>query len=249
MRNCLVLGCGRSGTSMLAGTLAGAGYYLGNGLYRARGANPKGFFESLAINAINEGILAPHVPLRSRWWPLRVWRRVFPSERWLARLALDTPLDATPKIKRKIAQQIARAPFAFKDPRFCYTLPVWRPLLPAGTVFLCIFREPGRTTASLLAECRRKYPDIRLDREEAFGIWTDMYRQIIERHRHQGAWLFLHFNQLLDGSVFTALENFLGAEVNHDFPDRYLRRSEALDAPRDASNLYRTLCTLATYAP
>ncbi|MGH8161251.1 MAG: hypothetical protein ACRESR_03735 [Gammaproteobacteria bacterium] len=249
MRNCLILGCGRSGTSMLAGTLAGAGYYLGRGQYRARGANPKGFFESLAINAINERILAPQVPLRSRWWPLRTWRRVFPSERWLARLPLDTSIDATPKIRQKIAKQVAHTPFAFKDPRFCYTLPAWRPLLPEDTAFLCIFREPGRTAASLLAEGRHKYPDIQLDPEEVFGIWTAMYTQILDRHRHEGDWLFVHFNQLLDGSAFAALESFLDAPADRDFPDRDLRRSETLAAPEDALDLYRQLCTLATYTP
>ncbi|MGH8162289.1 MAG: hypothetical protein ACRESR_09160, partial [Gammaproteobacteria bacterium] len=108
---------------MLAGTLAGAGYYMGKNLYRARGANPKGFFESLAINAINERLLAPHAPLRSRWWPLRVWRRIFPSERWLAQLPAGTTVTASPSLARRIAKQVAHAPFALKDPRFCYTLP------------------------------------------------------------------------------------------------------------------------------
>ena len=42
MRNCLILGCGRSGTSMLAVSLASDGYYMGGKLYPERTANPKG---------------------------------------------------------------------------------------------------------------------------------------------------------------------------------------------------------------
>ncbi len=247
MRNCLILGCGRSGTSMLAGTLAGAGYHMGSGLYRARGANPKGFFESLAVNAINERLLAPHAPLRSRWWWLRVWRAIFPSERWLVRLPLATTIGATPNLAKRIAKQVARQPFAFKDPRFCYTLPAWRPLLPKDTSFVCIFREPGRTAASIREECRRKYPDVHLSDDEIFGIWSDMYRHVLDIHRHEGDWLFVHFEQMIDGSAFAAIERHLDARVNRDFPDSRLRRAQPWEAPEKTLTIYRELCALARY--
>jgi hypothetical protein len=54
MRDCIVLGSGRSGTSMVAGALAKAGYFMGDRLYPARDANPLGFFEAPEINSINE---------------------------------------------------------------------------------------------------------------------------------------------------------------------------------------------------
>jgi len=44
MKNCIILGSGRSGTSMVAGTLAKSGYFMGDNLYPARESNPKGFF-------------------------------------------------------------------------------------------------------------------------------------------------------------------------------------------------------------
>lgn len=247
MRNCLILGCGRSGTSMLAGTLAGAGYYMGSGLYRARGANPKGFFESVAINAINEKLLAPHAPLRSRWWWMRVWRQLFPSERWLAQVPLEAEIKATPKLAAKIARHIAQTPFAFKDPRFCYTLPAWFPLLPKDTVFLCIFREPGHTVESMLAECRRKYPDIRLTPQDGFKLWTTMYEHVLSARKQGGDWLFVHFDQMLDGAAMARIEKHLEASIDRDFPDAGLRRSSSLDAPPDTHATYRTLCALADY--
>ena len=44
-RNCLILGSGRSGTSMAAGILARAGYFMGAELWPADIGNPKGYFE------------------------------------------------------------------------------------------------------------------------------------------------------------------------------------------------------------
>jgi hypothetical protein len=58
VRNVLILGSGRSGTSMVAGTLAGAGWFVGARPYAPRSSNPKGFFESPDVNGVNELILS-----------------------------------------------------------------------------------------------------------------------------------------------------------------------------------------------
>jgi hypothetical protein len=62
MRNCIILGSGRCGTSMAAGCLAKAGYFMGEQLLPPRSANPKGLFEDEEINDINEQILAAYCP-------------------------------------------------------------------------------------------------------------------------------------------------------------------------------------------
>ncbi len=72
---------------------------------------------------------------------------------WLAAVPLGTPISCPPSIEQQIVTQTAKAPFCFKDPRFCYTLPAWRPHA-RHAVFLCIFREPARTVQSILKECR-----------------------------------------------------------------------------------------------
>ena len=248
MRNCLILGCGRSGTSMLAGSLAGAGYYMGSKLYRARKANPKGFFESLPINAINENLLKPVAPSRSTQIFMRIWRMIYPSERWLAELPLDTPqVIPSERITRRMHHHLGQRPFAFKDPRFCYTLPAWRPHLPSDTAFLCIFREPGRTVGSILKECRRLYPDIPLTEKEAYGVWLAMYTHVLEHHRHDGDWLFLHYDQVLDGSARPRIEAHLDTRIDHRFPDASLKRTAPLPAPVPVISAYNTLCNLAHY--
>src|SRR5215471_14327363 len=113
-RNCLILGSGRSGTSMLAGSLRSAGYYMGEHLIPADAANPKGYFEDDEINDINEALLAPLTPSRSR--PACGWR-------WLAAVPVGTPIPCPPEITERIKAQTDQSPFCFKDPRFCYTLP------------------------------------------------------------------------------------------------------------------------------
>ena len=52
MKNSIVLGCGRSGTSLLAGAIARAGAFVGEDPYPARDANPMGFFESADVNGV-----------------------------------------------------------------------------------------------------------------------------------------------------------------------------------------------------
>ncbi|MGH7907869.1 MAG: hypothetical protein ACREP6_14695, partial [Candidatus Binataceae bacterium] len=137
-RNCLILGSGRSGTSLTAGLFAKAGYFMGEELYdeAAGDGNPKGFFEDREINLINEDLLGPVIKayrhrtankifhrMRRRDLKLREWQR------WLATLPASACIGSSPKIERRIQRLAAREPFCFKDPRFSYTLGVWRPLV------------------------------------------------------------------------------------------------------------------------
>jgi hypothetical protein len=55
MYNLIVLGSGRSGTSMATGLFSQAGYFMGDNLYKPTVANPKGFFENEDINSIKRG--------------------------------------------------------------------------------------------------------------------------------------------------------------------------------------------------
>ena len=49
MKDCIVLGSGRSGTSMVAGCLHGANYFMGDDLMPPTAGNPKGIFESYTV--------------------------------------------------------------------------------------------------------------------------------------------------------------------------------------------------------
>lgn len=73
-KNVIILGSARNGTSMVAGTLFGKGYYMGSDLYAGTISNPKGFFESWDIQGLSEHLLAQVVPTRSSSIP---WRWIF----------------------------------------------------------------------------------------------------------------------------------------------------------------------------
>lgn len=252
MKNCLILGSGRSGTSMVAGTLAQAGYFMGEKLMPARDANPKGFFEDFEINMINEDLLAPLVPDRITilgreffsWWPLV-------GQRWLAYLPLGTQIQRPGWIESRIEAVTRREPYCFKDPRFCYTLSAWRPFLN-GAVFVCVFRDPATTAASIVKECREaKYlQTLSMSFSRAIKIWSEMYLHVLRNHRQRGEWLFLHYDQVVHGDGLSRLERFVGARVDAGFPEASLGRSspiQGLRVPRRAWQIYRELCDAAGY--
>ncbi len=258
-RNCLILGSGRSGTSLTAGLLARAGYFMGDQIDEAglREANPKGQFEDHEINAINEDLIGPPMRAYRRrlltklLWPQR--RRdlkIHYPQRWLAALPPSVSLAANPEIVRRIEAVTARVPYCFKDPRFSYTLGVWRPLV-RDAVFLCVFRHPAVTAASIVTECAtaRYLSDVQMNREWALRIWYDMYRNIVRVHYPAGGdWMFVHYDQLMDGSRLDELERRLGAPVDRSFADSTLRRSRASGAaPARALSVYRRICDLAGY--
>lgn len=251
MHPCVVLGSGRSGTSLLAGILLDAGYHLGDDLLPPRAANPGGFFEDRAVNRINERLLAPVTPRPLRG-PLRrlTPTRVRPGQRWLARLPLPTPIDPSPDSVRAMAERTRRPHLALKDPRFSYTLEAWRPHLPPDTVFLCVFREPGRTAASIVADCRDPEApylhDLPMTWRRALRVWECQYDWIVERHRPGGGeWVFVHYDQLFDRAGLDRVAAALDVELDPRRADRSLRRSPDRPVPTATATRYRGLCELA----
>lgn len=264
MKNIIITGSGRSGTSMLAGILGDNGYYIGTDYIRSRDSNPKGFFEGREINRLNEMILERVVETRSSFIGhlLKVapfLERNAKSDRpikgrgqlWLARVPLDADIGGSSAIDGHLRRLTSRAPFCFKDPRFCYTLPVWRPFLDNdNTAYLCVFRHPADTIRSILKECRReKYlRGLKMDFRKSCEVWKLMYRHILEKHRFVGNWLFLHYEQLFDSRRLALLENVTGATVNPGFPDRKLQRSHGgYELDGEIVEIYGQLRRLADY--
>lgn len=250
VKNCFILGSGRSGTSMVAGCLAKAGYYMGAELYAPNSGNPKGLFEDREINAINEALLRTVTPLRipllGRWLhPDRPGR----WQRWLARVPEGLELSMTPRLERRIRRQVGHEPYCFKDPRFSYTLPAWQPNL-RNEVYVCVFRHPASTIESIVKESRRAphLVGLVLSRDHAADVWRSMYRRIIKMAEGDARFLFVHFNQVLEGSGLEAIRKHTGAQVDPAFPEPQLRRSAGTDeVTPDLVYLYQQLCGLSGF--
>jgi len=237
---------------MVAGSLAKTGYFMGSSLIPARSANPKGFFEDVEVNMINESLLAPLVFERLVLFGHEFFRsHPLEGQRWLARIPLRSKILCPKETAERIRKVTQHKSFCFKDPRFSYTLPAWRPFLK-NTAFIVVFRDPASTAFSILKECREAsyLHTLRMTFGRALRVWSLMYRHILTRHRHEGNWLFLHFDQVTQGDGLKRIENFLGVRTDASFPEKSLRRSfsTSVSIPRKALRVYKDLCELAGYS-
>lgn|SRR5512146_711775 len=255
-RNCLILGSGRSGTSMAAGILATAGYFMGEELWPADIGNPKGYFEDREVNKINDeliALVAPKTPPRGlRKFLLGDIPILGHYQHWVAVLPPSVSIACPPAISERIAAVTAREPFCLKDPRFSYTLPAWRPYI-GDALLLCVFRDPSVTASSMVRECKRAdhMRGTKVDERWALKVWEAMYRYILEVHYPRGGdWLFVHYDQLLDHRADAELERRLGIAIDRKFAAAALNRSRPGAAgPRRIARLYARLCALAGYDP
>lgn len=260
MRNCLILGSGRSGTSMVAGTLAAAGYYMGETMMPPTDANPKGYFESREVEDINEGLIRSM--LTPVWWERRL-RLIKPPpqqpnfadgphwgrSRWLASIPPWRRPQPKPRFIEGIQEMVAHQPYCFKDPRFAYTLYSWRPYLK-DTVFICVFRDPAVTATSILKEVERAeyLAGVTLSFEQALLMWTYVYQHILKHHSREGQWLFLHYEQVLTPAGLDQIAALTEADIDRAFPETGLRRTQSdHTVPAETTKVYQQLCALADY--
>lgn len=249
MRNCIILGSGRSGTSMVAGVLSNSGYFMGNDLYPPSESNPKGFFEAPQINEINEEIIELNSAKENKI--LKYLFRYSPvnGQRWLSVIDYRKKIISSPLIDEKITESLLYQPYCYKDPRFCYTLPIWRIKL-TNTVFLCVFREPSITVNSILKECEVSVvlKGLNINYNIAMKVWLNMYSHILQNHVKSGRWLFIHYDQVLTDEGLARIEKFTGARIDRSFPDAKLKRTLPTAAvPKNAKLVYNKLCELADY--
>ncbi len=262
MKNCLILGSGRSGTSMLGGIFHDAGYFMGDRLHKPRESNPKGFFEWYKINKINEDLLTPfnqkNLFAHFMWTFHKKYTVSNPgnNQRWLMSIPTKTKLSSSDShLEKEIQEVLKREPFCYKDPRFSYTLPLWQDYIKkyktGETVFICIFREPDITVESILKECRSQdyLSSLYINHKQAYRVWTDIYSRILNMHAASYSnILFVHYNQLYDGSALKELSEYLEANLKIDFVDKNLKRTISTNSiPSGPKNIYRQLCEKAQY--
>ncbi len=259
MRNALVLGAGRSGTSLVAGLFHNSSYFAGENLWPPTASNPLGYFEDVEINSINEDLLNKVAPWRppgvvGALWPLHRDRPRY-SQRWLSRLPTGTVVRSDAALDARMARQASYRPYLFKDPRFCYTLPAWAPHLAPDTLFLCVFREPQRTVDSIIKITRqeRYLRDLSMSVQDAYEYWEAAYRNVLcQRAAVGGEWLFLHYDEVLEGRSIPILEERLGASVDREMLRADLSRSTyAGSVVSSAEELYQQLIQLSMlkYSP
>jgi len=240
--NLFVLGCGRSGTSLVASLFAKAGFWMGDSPYKARDANPLGFFEDAKVNQINENILLSAANGRPQASPSLLSF----GRNWLARIPIETPIEPRTSDLDSIALATRSRPFCFKDPRFCYTLAAWRQ--SAGRhKCICVIRNPAAVVTSILKECQTaKYlQGVIITTEEAFKLWRLMYRHVLSHHSCQGDWLFVPYEKLFASDALDRIQDFTEVRIDRSMPDiRYNRSKPEIALDLRTRRLYDELLSL-----
>lgn len=146
-RNVLVVGMPRSGTSMTAYVFARQGYYVAESpdeeLRPGDAFNPTGYWEPRrVIDANAELFRAVGYPHDNTW----LYDAIRPDQ-----IEALASLPVRADHRALVGQYDAHPPWMWKDPRLCYTLAYWWPLMnPATTAVLLIRRDPEEILQSFL---------------------------------------------------------------------------------------------------
>jgi hypothetical protein len=152
----IVAGHHRSGTSLLGRILAEAGLFLGDRLMSATASNPYGHYEDLEIVRLHDRILHSH----GLTW--QVERPFVPT----------IPSDLVDEIRDFAAnRQDVHGVWAFKDPRVCLFLPLWKHLVPDAKIIITV-RHAAACTESLERRQVRDMLERRGDTEQGWRFWT-----------------------------------------------------------------------------
>ncbi len=157
MKNIVVIGMHRSGTSMVAGALARAGLFAGSDdeLLVDQEDNPNGFWERTDVVELDDAILAAS---GGAWFNP-------PAE------LVDSAAHSE-AAKKILARLGVEAPWLVKDPRMVITWPSWEALLgDALPVF--VYRNPVSVAISL--QRRNRFP-LTL----SFALWEHYNRRCLE---------------------------------------------------------------------
>lgn len=240
--NIIITGCGRSGTSMVAGSIVSAGQYnIGGTGHKPDRWNEKGYFETNKVNTINNDILNDSPDLKSTEG---LWQG------WLSVLSSDKKIKPDPCIKDRILNIVLDKPFCLKDPRFSYTLPVWLPYLPQDTKFICVFRYPASVIKSILTHCTEAeyLKGIMISKEFCEQIYYSMYDYILANYGEL-KWLFIHYNQMMYSTEqgISRVEKFIDSKINHAFGSQKLCNfyQQKMELSSKVIAIYNELCYMS----
>lgn len=254
MRNVLVLGCGRSGTSMAASLFASGPYYFGDDLISSGPANPRGYYEDRGINSLNDELI--HTILR-KGYISRILYKVGPAVHrrraalWLAAPFRLPKIDVPDRLVTTMRHHLAHRPYCLKDPRFTYTLQHWRPYLAPDTRYLVVFRDAPRTVDSILRDAVESYtPPLPISRSMGYFTWYCQYRRLLALADDE--WLFVSYDQITSGSCAELMDRFFETQLDFSVIDRRLSRAKQDLTPQIGlrglcRSLYNRLLQRASY--
>ena len=233
MKNVIILGSVRSGTSMLTATFRDTEAYFGEDIMSPTVSNPYGYYECHKINRLNNQIIRKIIYRKAKF-PFGQISRFFRPQIYKDKrcLMLAAPrhvpdLSLTDELTDEIKSITSHSPLCLKDPRFSVTLQFWQPFLPQNTRFLVAFRDPFRTVDSMLRNAREIYsPPLPLDEIWGLKLWYRNYRRLLHQFSNHENWLFVHDESMFSGEALPVLEKFVETDLNDDQINPSIRRSK-----------------------
>jgi hypothetical protein len=234
MKNIIILGCPRSGTSMVAGLLEKSGLFMGDISKERNEYDPKGVYEWRVVNDINEGIIKETLDNIPK--PYDTY--------FLTAIPPGIEIRATGEITREI-EKLTEKPFCYKDPRFAYTLPVWKPYLK-DCRYIVMFRNPQKTLSSMDRLAKGWY-GLDLGQETLIEIWKSYYEHILVQYNLRD-WIFVHYDQIFEEKILEKISAHTQiSKLNRSFPERnFVKKYDIEDVP-ECQEIYKKLCDLAGY--
>ena len=238
----LVVGSGRSGTSLFSGIMQRFGFHVPQPEVDADSTNPRGFAESKWVVDFHNALLKRAGVQVADGRP-SAWAQT-------ARVAIDE--DVRRKLREWLAEEFANEDHVIiKDPRLSWFLPLWRQgALDVGASprFVTVLRHP----AAVIESKQRSYGSWQGDVERTAG-WVNQVL-FTERATREGPRAFVRYQDLLDDwtGVTAEVGDLLDLAVVrdapaativkiHDFVDRSLSRSrsswEDLEIPESLRSL------------
>jgi hypothetical protein len=224
----LVVGSGRSGTSLFSGIMQRLGFHVPQPEVAADPTNPRGFAESKWVVDFHTALLRRAVVQVADARPT-AWAET-------ARVAIDD--DVRRKLREWLATEFAGAGHVIiKDPRLSWFLPLWRQCaqdVGAAPKFVTVLRHP----AAVIDSKQRSYGNWQGDVERTAG-WINQVL-FTERATRHGPRAFIRYQDMLDD--WTGVTAHVGDVLDlavvrdapaasivqiHDFVDRSLSRSRS----------------------
>jgi hypothetical protein len=222
IRQLLVLGMHRSGTSAIAGLLHACGAYVGapEELMPAAPENPKGFFERRDANDLFNALLRS---AGAAWWKIRDFQ--------LSRIPPAMLQKAERELRTLVGDLDAHGTWVLKEPRLCLLLPLLRPHLTRPAAIIAV-RHPLEVMQSL--QRRNGFP-----RVAALALW-EAYVVALLRHSADMPRLFVSYSSLVKNpSLMTDLLKqdleAVGVVGLHRPDDVFVERSLHHEQVSDAS--------------
>lgn len=146
-KNVIVVGMPRSGTSMTTAIFARKGYFIAEDearqLRKGDEYNPAGYFEAEPLIKSNTAVFnAAGFPYDNTWL-------YEPITKQQSDAIFD--VQPVPEHAQLVIKYNKHSPWIWKDPRLCYTLAYWWPLMdPKNTLVLFLKRDPKQILQSFL---------------------------------------------------------------------------------------------------